>query len=124
MISKILNKTGFSKIVNINLSNCHRYLQSMKLLQKQNVYTNLFLANLLKHGALFEIRETAWCLNNIEDIEFSKNKYTANAMLGRFMTSGKNNIVESINCANENEFGHLVYKFFGDIQTVDREKKK
>ena len=45
-------------------------------------------------------------------------------MLGRFMTSGKNNIVESINCANENEFGHLVYKFFGDIQTVDREKKE
>ena len=70
MISQILNKMGFSKIMNINLSKCHRYIQSMKLLQKQNVYTNLFLANLLKHGALFEIRETAWCLNNIEDVEF------------------------------------------------------
>ena len=68
--------------------------------------------------------EDLWCLDNIEDIEFPKNKYIANAMLGRFMTSGKNNIVESINCANENEFGHLVYKFFWDIQTVDREKKE
>ena len=37
---------------------------------------------------------------------------------------GKNNIVESINCANENEFGHLVYKFFGDIQMVNRGKKE
>ena len=95
----------------------------MKLLQEQNVYTNLFLANLLKHGTLFEIRETAWCLNNIEDVEFPKNKYIANAMLGRFMTSGKNNIVESINCGNENEFGYLVYKFFGDIQMVGGEKR-
>ena len=66
----------------------------MKLLQEQNVYTNLFLANLRKHGALFEIRETVWCLDSPsspdisgeyvskgEDLEFPKNKYIANAML-------------------------------------------
>ena len=38
LISEILNKTGFSKVVNIDLSNCHYYIQGMKLLQEQNVY--------------------------------------------------------------------------------------
>ena len=32
IISEILNKTGFSKIVNVNLSRCHEYIQDMKLL--------------------------------------------------------------------------------------------
>ena len=78
----------------------------------------------IKFFALFEIRETTWCLDNLEDVEFSKNKCIANAMLGRFMTSENNNIVKFINFSNENEFGHMLYKFFGDIQTVDREKKE
>ena len=117
----ILKKTGFSRIKNVNLRDTHQYIRDMKLLQENNVYTNLFLSELIRHGATFEITETAWCLDNIKEISFPQNKYIANAMLGRFMQSSDCDILESIEAKNAKEFKHLAYKFYGDIQRVDKE---
>jgi hypothetical protein len=115
----ILNKTEFSKINNVNLDNCHTYIKDMKLLQNECIYTNLFLSELKRYYAQFEITETALCLDNLNEIKFPPNKYITNAMLGRFMTSGECNILESIQTKNDNEFKVAVFNFFSRLLISD-----